>query len=300
MKILLLGGNGYIGSRLYQDLTKIYSIDSIDLCLFGKNLGYSKVVNYKNVDIEQYDVVICLAGHSSVQMSEISATRSWQNNVENFINLCEKVNKNQLLIYASSASVYGNGLFVSTEDSSINFNTINNYDLQKITIDLISNRYISSGKNIIGLRFGTVNGPSPNTRGELMLNSMVKSAIDTGSINIKNIPIRRAILGINDLSRAIKAILEKNIPSGQYNLSSFNSTVDQMAKMVSKKLNAKITILPNDKSAYDFEMCTEKFQKYADFEFQDTLESIVDDLKSNFDQIVFDIRNDDRDFKNYV
>lgn len=37
MKILLLGGNGYIGSRLYTHFKlKKYEIDNVDLCWYGK------------------------------------------------------------------------------------------------------------------------------------------------------------------------------------------------------------------------------------------------------------------------
>lgn len=296
MKILLLGGNGYVGSRLYPTLISKYQVESIDLCLFGEDLGYSKKVNYDTVDITDYDVIICLAGHSSVQMSEFSSDRSWNNNVENFRNLCERLSTTQRLIYASSASVYGSGGLTAIEDSAINFNTINNYDMQKITIDLIASRHIKLGKNIIGLRFGTVNGAAPNTRGELMLNSMVKSAIQTRTVKIKNIHVRRAVLGINDLNRAISNIIENKIPCGYYNLSSFNSTVEQMAKIVAEKMNARLDIFPDDPTYYDYEMSADKFIQTANFTFVDTIESVINELINQYNNINFDIRNDDRHY----
>ena len=150
MRVLLLGGNGYIGSKFYNYTS--HSIYSVDLCLFDKNLGYSHVVNYIDgiQDIGNFDVIICLAGHSSVPMCEYSPNRSWLNNVEYFRTLCQNINDNQRLIYASSASVYGRTTGISSEKSDINFNVLNHYDLQKITIDLVANKYIAEGKNIIG------------------------------------------------------------------------------------------------------------------------------------------------------
>ena len=51
-KILLLGGNGYIGSRFYLDSCNKYAITSIDLCLFGQDLGYSVKLDYRDLTAE--------------------------------------------------------------------------------------------------------------------------------------------------------------------------------------------------------------------------------------------------------
>lgn len=296
MKILLLGGNGYVGSKVYPMLLNKHDVDSIDLCLFGKDLGYSKKINYDVIDVTPYDIIICLAGHSSVQMSECDANRSWNNNVEYFRHLCEKISNKQQLIYASSASVYGSGGPTATEETSINFDTINNYDMQKIAIDLIASRYIKLGKNIVGLRFGTVNGAAPNTRGELMINSMVKTSLESGVVQIKNVHVRRSILGINDLSRAIERIVDSDIQVGHYNLCSFTSTVREMAIVVAGKLKSTLNIMPNDKTYYDYEMSAQKFMTVANFQFTDTIESIIDGLKQQYVDISFDIRDNDRNY----
>lgn len=301
MKILLLGGNGYIGSKFYSLYKDKYDIVSVDLCLFERDLGYSIKCNfdsYVRYNLKEFDCVICLAGHSSVSMAEFDKSRSWINNVEYFRNLCDTLTKDQKLIYASSASVYGNTKNdISSESAQINFNVINHYDLQKITIDLIANKYIAEGKDIVGLRFGTVNGASPNTRSDLMINSMVKSALETGKVNAKNLHIRRAILGINDLVRALDTIIGTTIPSGQYNLASFNSSVETMAKTIATKTNAELVIHENDALVYDFELDTDKFRQAADFTFNDTIDNLVSELTSTIDSINFDTRNNDRHFK---
>ena len=300
MKILLLGGNGYIGSKLYKDWDLSHNITSIDLCLFGKNLQYSQQSNFNYVDISNYDVIICLAGHSSVPMCEYSSDRSWINNVDYFRKLCNRLSHDQKLIYASSASVYGNGTNFSTEDSPINFSTINHYDLQKITLDLVANKYINEGKKIIGLRFGTVNGSSPNTRSDLMINSMIKSALETGNIMAKNLQMRRSILGINDATSIIKKIVDVEIKSGQYNLGSFNSNVEKISQFVSTYTGAKLNILPNDAVTYDFEMGTEKITSVLDYVFQDTIETIIKDLIKNHSTTCYDDRKNDRNIQNFI
>lgn len=306
MKILLLGGSGYIGSKYYSKYESKHSIVSIDLNLFSGNFNYSNEINYKFIFDDEIlsdifhtaDVIVCLAGHSSVQMCESSPQNSWVNNVDNFRLLCDNLS-NQKLIYASSASVYGNDQKISYETLPVNFNPISHYDLQKVTIDMIANMFIRKNKNIIGLRFGTVNGVSPNTRRELMINSMVYNALTDGVVNVKNLHIRRAILGINDLVDALNLIVENDITPGQYNLSSFNSTVKDIAYTVAKECSAKLITHPDDDVSYDFEMLTEKFQKATGFVFKDTIESLVKELKDNHETTTYTIRNDDANFDKF-
>lgn len=292
-KILLIGGNGYIGSRLTHDLQHTYDIQSIDKCWFGKNLGFSNEIDYNLLTkdyIAKFDAIILLAGHSSVKMCQGEATSSWNNNVNNFINLTHKLDKEQTLIYASSGSVYGDSHSATNEDTELIFKPINNYDLTKYTLDNIAQSMILKGYNIIGLRFGTVNGWSPNVREELMLNSMTKNSIETGKIHINNKHIVRPILGVSDISRAMDAIIKKPI-SGIYNLASFYDSVDGLSSQISSLLSSNISIQPDVTGAYDFSMDTTKFQRTFDFEFKETVNTIVNELSNKFYNTTFSNRN---------
>lgn len=290
-KTLLLGGNGYIGSALYSKI----DADSVDLCLFGNNLGYSKVANFNDVDISQYENIVLLAGHSSVQMCEHNKGNAWINNVYYFYNLCEKLRDDQLLIYASSASVYGQKTNVCVE-SDLNVSPINHYDLTKINIDIIANKFINDGKKIVGLRFGTVNGCSPNIRSDLMINSMVYSYKTKGSIWVSNSWIKRPILAIDDLVRAVVKIINADVKyPGQYNLCSFNRTVDEISDTVSKVLGCEIVKSENSNKVYDFEISNKNFQKDYNFTFECDIESVIISMVDT-DLSLFSSRKDDRLF----
>jgi UDP-glucose 4-epimerase len=299
-QVLILGGGGYIGSRFYHEYYDKYQLTSIDLQLFGSD-AYSIGINYNKLsDINNYNVILCFAGHSSVNMCEYSPDRSWTNNVEYFKNLCEKLNNDQTLIYMSSASIYGNSDIIAKEDDLINMHPIKNYDLQKILIDIIANKYISYHKNIIGLRLGTVNGASPHTRKELMLNSMVANAIDNKSINIKNLKMKRSILGISDLMRSISTIIDSRPISGQYNLCSFTMNVEQLGTTVADLCHAKINQNPSDDIFYSFEMSTEKFCKNYNFNFNATPQSIVKELVENHKYTRYTTRDNDANFQQFM
>jgi len=278
-QICLLGGNGYIGSQLYHTLN--HYITSIDTCWFGEDLRYSKKIDIKTIGsdfLSKFDTILLFAGHSSVKMCNGTLLDVWKNNVTNFNNIAELLSNNQTLIYASSGSVYGMNCINAHEDQN-DFLPVNNYDLSKYMLDLYAEKYITKGKKIIGLRLGTVNGYSLNLRNELMINSMVVNGEMTKGIKVNNLTINRPILGMNDLCRAISAIIDNPIP-GIYNLASFNSTVDEISDSVAKTINVPRIVVSDTNNAYNFSMNTEKFTKTYNFNFTDTVESIVKSLHS--------------------
>ena len=295
MKILIIGGNGYIGSSLYLKCKELgYDVHSIDLCLFGTNYGYSQIINYNDFDIKDYTHIILLAAYSSVSMAENNKFAAWETNVNYFFNICDKLRKDQVLIYASSASVYGKTNDVCFE-SNINTSPINFYDLTKITDDIIANKFISEGKQLVGLRFGTLNGYSENIRSDLMINSMYyTSVIENKSIYIKNKSISRSILSIKDCVNAISAILSSpKIITGQFNLKSFDSTVDEISKVVSTMFSSTVEYVQDDppEKIYDYKISSELFSNTYNYIFTDTIEDVCLSLMTTKDKLKFSKRD---------
>lgn len=280
-QILIIGGNGYIGSRLRQVLAGAYAVRSVDCCWYRYDITSTRT-DYHNLtqeELEKYDAVVLLAGHGSVASCNGPIQSPWLNNVTNFTNLAAKLKeKNIPLIYASSASVYGNSqpgqLF--TEQNK-HFIPVNNYDITKYTLDLEAQLAINQGQTIIGLRFGTVNGWAPNLRTDVMINAMYDSAISTKKIVVTNKHINRALLGIEDLCRGIIRCIERPV-AGIYNMASFNATVEYIADTVAKKLNVSLVDRGNTPNAYDFGLDTTLFQQIYGFTFEETPATIVDSL----------------------
>lgn len=282
-KILLIGGAGYIGARLYEVLNQYYSVVSSDIMWFWEGINTVKkdYKEYTKQELSVFDVIIVLAGHSSVQLCNGSITSSWNNNITNFINLVDKV-ENQLIIYASSASVYGSGSpeTFHTELNN-NFIPINNYDITKYCLDQQAKIAILEGKKVIGLRFGTVNGWSPHLRVDLMINSMFHSAQNFNNIKVKNAKVNRAVLGIEDLCKAILYCINSPIV-GIYNLASFNATVYTIAKEISNTLNVDIIDEGTSNNTYDFAIDTTLFQETYKFKFKETISTILIGLTEKY------------------
>jgi nucleoside-diphosphate-sugar epimerase len=266
---------------------------SVDACWFDSPLSTTELKDYRTLtkqELSKYDAVVLLAGHSSVKMCDGPILSSWNNNINNFIDLVNKLDKSQLLIYASSGSVYGSSNEVSAEDVPLKFKPINNYDLTKYSLDLHAQKFIKEGYKIVGLRFGTVNGWSPNTREELMINSMTKKSLYDGEIIVSNKNIKRPILGISDLSNAVKTIIDNPIP-GIFNMASFIDTVENISLGVGNMLSSKVQETLNTTGAYDFIMDTTKFKESYNFTFNASIDSIVKEIIDNFEKTKFSDRN---------
>jgi nucleoside-diphosphate-sugar epimerase len=284
--VLVIGGNGYVGSRLRQVLAQIYTVASVDCCWYNYDETSTRQDYHKLTQeyLEQFDAVVLLAGHSSVASCVGPIDSPWLNNVTNFTDLAAKLSwKHIPLIYASSASVYGNSLpgqlFV---ESNKRFVPVNNYDITKYTLDLEAQVAIDRGQMVMGLRFGTVNGWAPNLRADVMINAMYDSARTHNKITVTNKHINRALLGIEDLCRGIAHCIERPA-AGIYNMASFNATVEYIATTVAEELAVPVVDKGTTANAYDFGLDTTQFEQTFGFTFTETPATIVDSLIKKYE-----------------
>jgi nucleoside-diphosphate-sugar epimerase len=272
IKILIIGGNGYVGSELKILLSNYFSVD-----VYGKREQDFNLLSKEF--LSNYTHIILLAGHAGVLVCDGPLKGVWNNNVRNFKNLVDKLDK-QKLIYASTVSVYGDNFETETSftEDMVSYSFVNNYDLVKITLDMLATGLIEQNRNIIGLRFGTVNGKSPIFRTDVMINSMTYSALTNGEITVTNKDVKRPILALKDLSRALHKIISSNFIPGIYNLASFNSTVGEIADTVGSVLN--IPVIDRGKTnTYNFTVDCSKFEKTYNFTFTETIQSITNEVK---------------------
>lgn len=317
-RILIIGGCGYIGSALYRSLfadvepvnsifsnavryIQKYKIDTVDLEWYGNVINPDNInIDYKDLTaefIQRYDVVILLAGHSSVAMAQNSHELSaFKNNVDNFLSILPKLRPGQKFIYASSASVY-NGIPDDnvTEEYPL-LEPRNLYDLTKQDID----HYIAKlfpDIEYYALRFATVGGYSPHLRTDTMINMMVENALANNKINILNEHLRRPLLYTEDLIDAVKKIIESsNDHRGVYNLSSFNGTVGIMGEDVSKVVNVPIVRVKEQEFSnliggavpkpVDFSINSNKFvENFGNYNIGD-FRSVIEQLAKNMGNIL--------------
>lgn len=290
-KVLILGGCGYIGSRLYTLLSEMnYSVSSVDTEWFGNPAQIpNQKQDYNNLtesQIHSYDDIIVLAGHSSVQMCKNNWLSAYHNNVTNLVELLRKTHSGQRVFYASSSSVYGVYPDRLAPESALLARPVCEYDHTKQLCDQIVSDYFGRHPDhaeVWGLRFGTVCGASVNMRSDVMINAMTHSARSKGKVNVFNGDTRRSILGMNDLLRCYVTLLDRGKSGAIYNLASFHSDSVTIGHTVASQLGVPLVedfppATGNEKMItknYDFWVDTTKFVQDYGFEFLETPESIV-------------------------
>jgi len=231
--------------------------------------------------LKQFDVVLFLAGHSSVGQAMNNQIETIDLNIRGFWDLVNKIDQAQLFIFASSGSVYDGYHDNYPNEAALLTSPRNMYDLSKMTEDFMS-RFLKI--KTIGLRFGTVSGRSDNFRPELILNKMTVDAVTSGVISLSNPESFRSLLGITDLSRAVMLLCEKRDHflnnqqnSFTYNLANYSGMIQDIASQVAEITGAKI--FQNSPSpTYDFSMDTTLFQKDFGFEYQQNFELMVQEI----------------------
>ena len=289
MSILVIGGSGYIGSRLVENLvvqdipTTIWDLNQPPLPLLKKVQFVQKdFINVVSSDLVDFDTVVLLAGVSSVRASQANPALAVRANIEGLVQLFSVIG-DKLLIYASSGSVYdGCGKYLASEDTPLS-QPRNIYDFSKQAGDEIAAIY---GRRWFGLRFGTVNGVSPNMRTDLVVNRMTLTASQKRFVEIANPHAYRAILCIEDLATFISSLVQKS-PSGSYsgilNLGSFNVTIGDLGNQIADQMKVPIKNLPSS-NTYDFSMSTIKARSMFGFEPVGTLEHLTMSLSAYWAQ----------------
>ncbi len=190
--IILTGGAGFIGSCLIKALNNygeenIILVDDLGNDEKWKNcrkLKFRKIIRIKefeeliknNLFKEKIQVIFHLGANSST--TEKDADSLIKNNTEFTKQLILfSISNNIRLIYASSASVYGNGSLSYDDSDKITPKLIplNMYGFSKKLVDewAIKNKLVD---NIVGLRFFNVYGPNEYHKGEQQ--SIAKKGFD--------------------------------------------------------------------------------------------------------------------------
>ena len=211
MKILILGGAGYIGSTLspylHEQGHEVTILDSLLYEHITRDFGHAKFIkgDIRNINdllpaITNADAVVNLAALSNDTTADLQPSVTWETNYkanELIAELCRVLRKR--VIYASSCSVYGfaeSGVF--SEDSRLNPVTL--YAQTKM---LSEKYYLEDGVDAIILRFATVYGYTTKPRFELVVNAMIGTSFFDKKILVNGGEQWRPLVHVKDVARAI-------------------------------------------------------------------------------------------------
>jgi nucleoside-diphosphate-sugar epimerase len=295
VRILLAGGAGYVGSALAPRLLECgHDVTVVDLLWFGNHLPPRISVIEKDVlelqvaDLVGFDQVIFLAGLSNDPMAEFSPRMNFVYNAAAppFLAYLAKQAGVRRYIHAGSCSVYGyavDGLYDEEACVAPSYP----YGLSKLQGEHGCLQLRDAHFSVISLRKGTVCGYSPRMRLDLVINTMIMTALAQGRIVVNNPAIWRPILAIEDtLAAYLRSVEAGDGVAGIFNIASGNFMIGELAESVRAVLErflgrsiALEVLHLNDLRNY--KVSVDKAVRVLGFEPRHGIESITESLLAN-------------------
>jgi nucleoside-diphosphate-sugar epimerase len=294
--ILIVGGAGYIGTRLSNELSSKYNVTVVDNFWFGDFINDTVTKLNKNLwsltvdDLKGFDVVMFLGGLANDPMTMFRPDLSFTENTAapTYLAYLTKLAGIKKFICASSCSVYGHTKNkILDETSEVKPSYV--YGISKLQMESGIMILKDDSFSPIIFRKGTVGGWSQKMRYDLVINTMIKSALTTGQIIVNNPDLWRPLIDIRDVIQGYELAIEvdSNV-SGIYNISGTNLTIGDLGKTIHKELVNKgfnVELIVNDiKDVRNYMVDTTKIETELNYKSKYT---VIDSLNDIFENINF-------------
>jgi nucleoside-diphosphate-sugar epimerase len=224
-KVLIIGSQGYLGTRLTDYLHKYgYTCVGADTGFFQYGVLHYPINvpmmncearTIKESDLDGFDVVILFAGISNDPLGNLEPeiiydpTRDYAKRIAK---MCKKLGIR--FLFPSSCSVYGIGDGILNEDGATLPQTA--YSLNKIQIEQELSELADDSFSPIALRLATVFGLSPRMRFDLVINMLCGMAVTSKKVVLNSDgQAWRPHLHIDDVCEAFRCCIEWDYQGGK-------------------------------------------------------------------------------------
>jgi nucleoside-diphosphate-sugar epimerase len=292
-KVLVIGGAGYIGSALVEELLNLgLQVSVLDAMHYGEET-LSRVTEHPNLTIIREDFrhiealtravsgvssVIHLGGLVGDPACAVDTDLTVDVNVTatKVIGEIAKARGVRRFIFASSCSVYGACDEVVNEEA--HFNPQSLYARSKVASEAVLEGLNDRDFAVTCLRFATIYGISGRTRFDLVVNLLCAKAVRDGAITVYGADQWRPFVHVEDVARAITMTLRApvNLIAGEvFNVGSDaqNYTLGDVAELI--KRQAPDAEIKSDETFLDkrnYRVSFEKIRSRLGFEPAWTLE----------------------------
>jgi len=215
-KVIITGHTGFIGSHLYDLLSENYDVIGISESKSPQILNDITKIRLDDLP-KDIHCIIHLAAITDTQLCEKNPELCFKVNVMGTQNMLEISRKlNTKFIFASTSHVYGNPTKNPVnENSSRNISGI--YSGSKIAAEDICESYAKSYEMDVSIvRIFSVFGPHSSPH--LIISQIFSQLQNSDIINLGNLEAKRDFIFIDDVTKAIKIILEKSNGFNVYNI----------------------------------------------------------------------------------
>lgn len=307
IKLLVFGGEGYIGRIVQNELDKLgYTCFSYDNLLYEKykrrylrlnkkrNIIFGDIKDIKKIKkiLKNHDYVLILQGlvgdpitkkypQESIKINEIYT--------KNLINTCLASNIKRL-IFVSTCSNYGISRNNQIVKEKSPLKPISLYAKSKVKIEkLLMKKKNKTNKICTVLRFATAYGSSPRMRFDLTVNEFVKTLYDKKTLEIYDKHTWRPYCHTRDFARIINMVF--NAKKNKVNFQIFNagSSKNNFTKlMLAKKIRRffskpKIIFLNKSKDMRNYYVNFDKIKKLGfkpSWSLEKGIKEIIQNLKN--------------------
>lgn len=259
MGILVIGGLGYSGSVLVNDLLEEgHNVRVFDAAWFGRHLDshpnlevHIGDIRSDELPLDDIETVFHLANVANDPSVDLAPTLSWEVNVLATMRVVEAAIKSGVenFVFASSGSVYG----VKEEPEvteDLELVPISVYNKTKMAAERVLLSYKDQIKVWV-VRPATVCGLSPRMRLDLSVNLLTFQALKNSKITVFGGDQVRPNIHVDDLSSVYRHILTGKVPVGIYNAGFENIAIIEMARMIAERTGAEIVVSEsNDPRSY--------------------------------------------------
>lgn len=250
MKILVTGGAGYKGLILTKKLLdKGYKVTVLDNFMYGyepilhlathPGLTINKAdVRNRIENIKDFDVVFHLAGISGFPACAANPHSAELINIEATRLLIDSLSPGQLLINASTTSIYGKSGEPCDENTVVE--PVSTYAYTKLAAE----KLLVGRPNVINLRFATIFGFSPRMRMDLMINDFTYKAVKEGVLVLFDSYAKRTFMHVSDAADCYIFAMNNNekMRGGVFNAGGnhLNFSKEEIANFIRERVNYNI------------------------------------------------------------
>jgi len=269
MKVLIVGGAGYVGGGIVDLLSKDNEVTVYDSLIYENsyrknvNFIFGDIRDYKKINniLKEYDAVIWLAALVGDGACAINPALTHEINSETVKNLVK--NFKGKIVFLSTCSVYGAQEGVLDENSEVN--PLSEYASSK----LIAEKYLADSDSII-FRLGTLFGIGDKfsrIRLDLVVNILTTKAYIDKKMSVFGGEQWRPLLHVKDVANAIAHTLDTQT-NGVFNLHYKNFKIIEIANEIKNKISdveIETTPLPFQ-DARNYQVSSDKLKDATGFQ----------------------------------